>query len=64
MKCAYRNCGRELVDKRSDAKFCDRNCKSCERKYNKRQKDFIERCKEEEMKNVELIKYFKNLLEK
>jgi hypothetical protein len=36
-KCNYRNCGRDISNMRKDAKYCSRDCKSCERKYSKRE---------------------------
>jgi len=41
-KCNYRNCGIDISNMRKDAKYCSRNCKSCERKYNKREDNKIE----------------------
>ena len=41
-KCNYRNCNNYLPDEmKSNAKYCNRNCKSCERKYNKREDNKI-----------------------
>ena len=40
-KCEYRNCRKEITSMRKDAKFCSRNCKTCERKYNKREDNKI-----------------------
>lgn len=31
--CNYRNCDKDISNMRTNAKFCSRNCKSCERKY-------------------------------
>ena len=39
--CEYRNCGVDISHKRSHAKYCSRNCKSCEHKYDKREDDRI-----------------------
>lgn len=41
-KCKYRNCQKDISHKKSNALFCDRNCKSCERKYKKRQEMLIQ----------------------
>jgi hypothetical protein len=46
-KCNYRNCNNYLPDEmKSNAKYCSRNCKSCERKYNKREDNKIKQDKE------------------
>jgi DNA-binding transcriptional regulator YhcF (GntR family) len=47
---------------RVDAKYCSRACKTNEGKYKRRKKQFIENCKSNEMKNVELIKYIKEIV--
>jgi hypothetical protein len=40
-KCEYRNCNKDISEMRKDAKYCSRNCKTCERKYNKREDNKI-----------------------
>lgn len=35
--CEYRNCDKIVVG-RSNKRFCNRNCKSCEKKYLRREK--------------------------
>ena len=46
-KCNYRNCNNYLPDEmKSNANYCSRNCKSCERKYNKREDNKIKKDKE------------------
>lgn len=37
--CHYRKCLNILIDKRSDAKYCCRECKQCEKDYRKRDKN-------------------------
>ena len=45
-KCNYRNCNNYLPDEmKSNAKYCNRNCKTCERKYNKREDNKIKKDK-------------------
>ena len=67
MKCNYRNCGKELVDKRSDAKFCNKKCKDNERTYIKRELKRIKNDREDiknklkEIENLEIIKLFENI---
>ena len=39
--CEYRNCNKDISEMRKDAKYCSRNCKTCERKYNKREDNKI-----------------------
>ena len=35
--CQYRNCGCDISDKRPNAKYCSKQCKSNEKKYIKRE---------------------------
>lgn len=62
-KCSYRNCGKSIEHKRRDAKYCDRNCKTCEQKYRKRKAILIEKYKQKELEKVkqykELVKVIK-----
>ena len=51
--CEYRNCSKDISKMRPSAKYCSRNCKSCERKYDKREDNKIEKDKQE---IVELLK--------
>jgi len=37
--CLYRNCKKDITEMRPNAKFCSRNCKSCERKYKSNEKN-------------------------
>jgi hypothetical protein len=37
--CRYRNCNKEISNKRIDAQFCSKNCKDCEKIYRKREKE-------------------------
>jgi ABC-type sulfate transport system substrate-binding protein len=62
MKCNYRRCDNEIPEgKRKDAKFCCVSHKKMEQTYKKRREALLEKYKEEEMKNIELIKYLKNI---
>jgi hypothetical protein len=61
--CEYRNCNKDISDKRPQSKFCNRKCKGNEGKYKRRRKAFIEECIKRETKVVESIKLFKKLLE-
>lgn len=61
--CAYRNCNVDISEMRKDAKFCSRNCKSCERKYKKRKEIFIEKYSQLELKKVEEYKKIKKMFE-
>ena len=40
-KCEYRNCDKNITGK-PNKKFCNRNCKSCEKKYIRREKIKLE----------------------
>lgn len=60
--CAYRNCNVDITNKRKDAKYCSRNCKSCERKYKARRREQILRYSENEMKKVIAYKELMNNL--
>ena len=62
IKCEYRNCGCDISNMRPNAKYCSRKCKTNEGKYERRRKQFIDKCKEKEMKEVELIKYIKKII--
>lgn len=35
--CNYRNCSKDITKMRVNAKYCSRNCKGCEAKYDKRE---------------------------
>jgi hypothetical protein len=49
--CNYRNCNADISHMRVNAKYCSRNCKSCERKYNIR--DIIKlKIEKENIKNL------------
>ena len=72
-KCNYRNCGKDISTMRKDANYCSRDCKTCERKYNKREDNRI-KLEREHIKNLliqskeqtiseDVIKLF-NLLQK
>jgi hypothetical protein len=37
--CEYRNCNKELIDKRKHAKFCSITHRACENVYKKREKN-------------------------
>lgn len=55
--CQYRNCNNIIgEEKRKDAKFCCRACKTMERTYVKRKAALLDKYKEEEMKKVNNIK--------
>ena len=58
--CSYRNCKKDINNKRPQAKFCDRNCKSCESKYVRRKKALIQKYKENDNK---LVENYKKLIE-
>jgi len=45
--CGYRNCGKEMIKMRSDAKYCCRMHKDCERTYKQREKARLEKNKDE-----------------
>jgi hypothetical protein len=55
-KCGYRNCSADISDMRKDAKFCSRNCKTCESKYKRRKNALLEKYMAEDMKRVEEYK--------
>jgi hypothetical protein len=38
--CEYRNCSKIIIG-RPNKKFCNRNCKSCEKKYLSREKNKV-----------------------
>jgi hypothetical protein len=40
-KCNYRNCSKDITKMRPNAKYCSRNCKGCEAKYDKREDNKI-----------------------
>ena len=63
MKCMYRNCDKEIEGGRKDKLFCDRNCKSCERKYKKREDNFRNKIILKEMEKVRQYKEIIKLLE-
>lgn len=63
MKCKYRNCNKEIEGGRKDKLFCDRNCKSCERKYIKREDNFRNNIILQEMEKVKQYKEMIKLLE-
>jgi hypothetical protein len=58
-KCEYRNCKKDISHKRPNAKFCDRNCKSCESKYKRRRKEELEKWTQNDMAIVNFIKQIK-----
>jgi hypothetical protein len=49
--CEYRNCNKDISEMRKDAKYCSRNCKTCERKYSKREDNKINK-QREHIKNL------------
>jgi hypothetical protein len=61
-ECTYRNCNKDISEMRKDAKFCSRNCKTCERKYIKRLEEFINKYKQIEMLKVKQYKELENLV--
>jgi hypothetical protein len=62
-KCEYRNCKKDISERRANVKYCDRNCKSCENKYIKRRKEQLEKYMSIEMKRVEMYKKLKEMIE-
>ena len=63
-KCQYINCDNELVNKRIDAKFCSRDCKSNNRKMNKYWVDRKEQGMKEDMKKIEDYKILMNIIQR
>jgi hypothetical protein len=61
--CKYRNCDKEIEYGRKDKQYCDRNCKSCERKYVKREDSFRNKIILQEMEKVKQYKEMVKLLE-
>ncbi|TWR26924.1 hypothetical protein FPZ42_07770 [Mucilaginibacter achroorhodeus] len=60
--CHYRNCNKELINKRPHAKYCSRACKSNEAKYVRRKKLFIKKYAAKQMDLIDAIKHLKSLL--
>ena len=61
-KCSYRNCGKDISEMRKNAKFCSRNCKTCESKYIKRKAILIEKYKQSDLEKVKQYKELVNLI--
>jgi hypothetical protein len=59
--CDYRNCNKDISKMRPSAKYCSRNCKSCERKYDKREDNKIEKNKQEIVKLLKEVNNIKNI---
>ncbi len=55
-ECNYRNCNNDITEMRKNAKFCCRSCKDNEKKYIKRELQFIEKYSKKELEKVNNIK--------
>ena len=63
MKCKYKNCSKELPEyKRSDSKFCNRKCKTNNRKVNKYHSDKLKwvRVIDLSPEQIEVVKSLRN----
>lgn len=63
MKCKYKNCKNELVNKRKDAVYCCRSCKSIARKLKKRRILLLEKYKQQEMIKVNAYLTLRKIIE-
>lgn len=64
MECSYRNCKKELINKRKDAKFCCRKCKGYEKTYINRYNSFLETSISINKNIIDGYKKIKELIEK